>query len=288
MCASSLVTASFASLILGLITSFVIVISRMTNINPDNVATPIAGSLGDITSICLLSLSSQYLYDLENVTFVCIGIIAVFCLVLPIMICLARSNKYTSDVLSNGWTPIIMAMIISSVGGMILDHMVTSYKGIAIFQPLINGVGGNLVSIQASRMSTVLHQIAQLGVLPLGTEIFISPIKMFLSKEQFALTARSLMMLVVPGHVVFLFCIYIFNEMQTISVIFLVLYLFAAIFQVAILLYLSYILTNWFWKLKSDPDNNTIPYLTALGDVLGIALLGLTFYINEMLELYVY
>lgn len=63
LCASSLVTASVASFVLGLITAAVIVLSRHCNINPDNVATPIAASLGDITSLTLLSWVSTLLYD---------------------------------------------------------------------------------------------------------------------------------------------------------------------------------------------------------------------------------
>jgi solute carrier family 41 len=47
----------------GLITAAVIVFSRHCSINPDNVATPIAASLGDITSLALLSWISTVLYD---------------------------------------------------------------------------------------------------------------------------------------------------------------------------------------------------------------------------------
>nr|CAH7745688.1 unnamed protein product [Callosobruchus chinensis] len=63
LCASSLVTVSIASFVLGLITAAVIVLSRHCHINPDNVATPIAASLGDITSLALLSWVSTVLYD---------------------------------------------------------------------------------------------------------------------------------------------------------------------------------------------------------------------------------
>ena len=44
---SSVVTASIASFILGLVMVLVILVSRRFNVNPDNVATPIAASLGD-------------------------------------------------------------------------------------------------------------------------------------------------------------------------------------------------------------------------------------------------
>ena len=61
------------------------------------------------------------------------------------------------SVLYSGWKPVLIAMSISSLGGLILDKAVSKFSGIAVFQPLFNGVGGNLVAVQASRISTYLH-----------------------------------------------------------------------------------------------------------------------------------
>lgn len=63
LCASSLVTASVASFILGLVMVAVILLSRRMNINPDNVATPIAASLGDLTTLALLAWVASLLYN---------------------------------------------------------------------------------------------------------------------------------------------------------------------------------------------------------------------------------
>jgi solute carrier family 41 len=52
---------------------------------------------------------------------------------------------------------------------------------------------------------------------------------------------------------------------------------FSFLLQVAILLYVAYVITYYFWSRNVDPDNSTIPYLTALGDFLGVMLLGITF-----------
>lgn len=38
-------------------------------------------------------------------------------------------------------------------------------------------------------------------------------------------------------------------------------------------------MVHWMWKHGDDPDNFAIPYLTALGDLLGTSLLALAFYI---------
>lgn len=63
LCASALVTASVASFLLGLVMVAVILLSRRMNINPDNVATPIAASLGDLTTLALLSWIASLLYN---------------------------------------------------------------------------------------------------------------------------------------------------------------------------------------------------------------------------------
>lgn len=50
-------------------------------------------------------------------------------------------------------------------------------------------------------------------------------------------------------------------------------------FQVLILLYIADWMVHWMWGRGLDPDNFSIPYLTALGDLLGTGLLALSFHI---------
>ncbi|XP_076262435.1 solute carrier family 41 member 1-like [Rhynchophorus ferrugineus] len=285
LCASSLVTVSIASFVLGLITAGVIIFSRYCHINPDNVATPIAASLGDITSLTLLSWASTFLYEsIGQQDWLAPLIIAGYILAIPLWIWIAKRNPQTRDVLFHGWTPVVGAMLISSTGGLILDFMVSRFEGIAVFQPVINGVGGNLVAVQASRISTALHKQAELGELNTenddedDTKIFISPMTGFCGNDGHARTTRVLMTMVVPGHVIFIYTIdYIKGEDTSLSSLFVVVYLLAAILQVATLLYIAYILIHWMWKKRIDPDNSAIPYLTSVGDLLGITLLAIAF-----------
>ena len=62
LCASSLITASVASFALGGIMIIVILLSKRFHVNPDNIATPIAASLGDLVTLALLSGTSNALY----------------------------------------------------------------------------------------------------------------------------------------------------------------------------------------------------------------------------------
>lgn len=159
LCASSVVTASIASFALGLVMVGVIVLSRQCRINPDNVATPIAASLGDLITLSMLASIASLLFtytETQNRWLSTIIIVA-YLFFTPVCVYFAKSNQVTEQVLYSGWTPVLVAMSISSLGGLILDSAVNKFNGIAVFQPVFNGVGGNLVAVQASRISTYLH-----------------------------------------------------------------------------------------------------------------------------------
>ncbi|XP_059488939.1 solute carrier family 41 member 1-like isoform X2 [Neocloeon triangulifer] len=280
LCASSLVTASLASFVLGIVMIAVILASRKFNINPDNVATPIAASMGDLITITLLSWIASLLFEAIGTRPWLAPLIIGFCLLLtPFWAWLCRQNKYTKEVLSSGWTPVVLAMLISSIGGVILDLTVALFKGIAVFQPVINGVGGNLVAVQASRISTSLHRDGKLGVLPsYASKICINPITVFCAKGGHARTARVLMAMVIPGHLIFSYTIsYLQAGHTSLTPIFVVIYLIAAVIQVFLLLYVAHVMVHWMWTKRIDPDNSAIPYLTALGDLLGTGLLAMAF-----------
>merc|ERR1711949_47481 len=146
-----MVTASIASLLLGLVMVAVILLARALRCDPDNVATPIAASLGDVTTLGLLAWISDLLYgELGAGRHTALVIVLGYCALLPALLYLAYRNPHTAAVLA--------AMLISSGGGMILDRAVTTFRGIAVFSPVMNGAGGNLVAIQASRMTTYLNK----------------------------------------------------------------------------------------------------------------------------------
>ncbi|XP_012528561.2 solute carrier family 41 member 1 [Monomorium pharaonis] len=280
LCASALVTASVASFLLGLVMVAVILLSRRMNINPDNVATPIAASLGDLTTLALLSWIASLLYNaIGYAPWVAPTLIAFCIFVTPVWGYIAAKNPFTKEVLDYGWVPVISAMLISSLGGLILDYTISSYKGIAVFQLVINGVGGNLVAVQASRISTSLHKDYQTGIQ--GTlNVCISPFHAFFAKGGHARTARVLLMMVIPGHLIFSYTIsYLQAGHTSFTPIFIMIYLIAAMLQVILLLYIAQLMVVWMWTRGMDPDSSAIPYLTAAGDLIGTALLGIAFHI---------
>ncbi|XP_072276635.1 solute carrier family 41 member 3 isoform X2 [Pyxicephalus adspersus] len=281
LCASSVTTAFVAALSLGLVMIGVIIASRKFGINPDNVATPIAASLGDLITLSLLAGVSSTLFSYREIQYLSPLICVIFIILIPLWVAVAKQSPSIAEVLKSGWQPVIVAMSISSIGGLILDKTVTDpkFEGMAVFTPVINGVAGNLVAIQASRMSTFLHFWSMPGVLPYKMrQHWPNPCTTFFSSGVNSKSARVLFLLVVPGHLVFLYTIHLLQGGHTsLSVLFVTFYLTAALLQVCTLLYIADLIVRFMWRKGLDPDNFSIPYLTALGDLLGTGFLAICF-----------
>ncbi|XP_069871773.1 solute carrier family 41 member 3-like isoform X1 [Dipodomys merriami] len=288
LCASSAITAFLAAFALGLLMVCIVIGARKLGVNPDNIATPIAASLGDLITLSILALVSSFLYQHRDTWYLtplaCAGLMALT----PLWVVIAKQNPPIMKILKFGWFPIVLAMVISSVGGLILSMTASKqqYKGMAIFTPVMCGVGGNLVAIQTSRVSTFLHIWSTPGVLPLQMKKFCpNPCSTFCTSETNSMSARVLLFLVVPGHLIFFYIIYLVEGHSLInSKTFVVLYLLAGLVQVTILLYLAEVMVRLAWHQALDPDNHCIPYLTGLGDLLGTGLLALCFFLDWLLR----
>ncbi|KAM9482919.1 solute carrier family 41 member 1-like isoform 3-T3 [Clarias gariepinus] len=279
--ASSMVTAFISALTLGLLMVGVIVGARKLGINPDNVATPIAASLGDLITLSLLAGIGRFFFQFREMWYFLLLICAAFLLLIPLCVIIARRSPPVREVLKSGWQPVITAMLISSAGGLILDKTVSDpqFEGMAVFTPIINGVGGNLVGIQASRISTYLHCISLPGVTSQNIKTCCPhPGMTFCTSAVNSRSARVLLLIVVPGQLLFLYTVQLLQGGHTaMTPAFVCCYLCAALLQVVILLYVADVLVWLIWRRGLDPDNYSIPYLTALGDLLGTSLLALTF-----------
>ncbi|XP_032405769.1 solute carrier family 41 member 2-like [Xiphophorus hellerii] len=166
------------------------------------------------------------------------------------------------------------------IGGLILDKTVSDPNliGIVVYAPVINGVGGNLVSVQASRISTHLHLNCSPGELPVGSRSCFNPFQTFFGSGAHHRSAQVLLLLVLPGQLIFVHIIHVIKGGLTLpSLLFTVLFLSASLTQVFLLLIVADCLVHCLWRRGKDPDSYSIPYLTALGDLLGTALLSLAF-----------
>ena len=285
LCASSLLTANIACFVLGTMMILVIVASHRIQIDPDNIASPVAASLGDMTTAALLAVIAHSIYHYsedQRLPYLALVITLLFVGMLPVWISVARSNPYTCDVITKGWTPIVIAVFISSCGGFILEYGKSRFSRLPVFQPVVNGVGGNLVAVQASRLSTSLHRIGKPGELPLNFKLLTGPMELFVSKKEDInfTTSRLLLLISIPAHLLYFFVIRSLGGSENaspITFVFLSLYMMLAVLQVGVLLYLAQNLVNLLWRCSIDPDNYSTPILTATGDLLGCAFLLIVF-----------
>lgn len=92
----------------------VIMISYKCKMNPDNLATPLAASFGDVVSISVLSTIASALFNrIPLETWILYVILGCYFLILPFWICVVLRNKYTRNVLTSGWVPVLSALFIS-------------------------------------------------------------------------------------------------------------------------------------------------------------------------------
>lgn len=122
----------------------VILLSHRYRLNPDNCATPLAASIGDVVSLSVLSFIASTLFDnlgmfysitsLEITRIVFFGmfdyvctlflftvshfwvpylLIVIYLMLLPVWVTVVLYNTHTCKVLKSGWTPVLTALFIS-------------------------------------------------------------------------------------------------------------------------------------------------------------------------------
>ncbi|KAH8385631.1 hypothetical protein KR200_004054 [Drosophila serrata] len=280
LAASALITSSSSCFLLDTFLMAIVLFSGRYHFNPDYMAIPIVASLGDVVTISVLSFTAASINNLseEYKWFsICVVVIYLFGL-LPLWLLLVLRNVYVRPILLMSWIPVIGALCISQVAGFVLSSCVKDFHGFAIFSPIINGIGGNLVSVQASHMGSVLYTHNTLGTLPEDTRILEWPHRVYFRGTVYSRVARILIAVSVPGNVVFaLLADYIYFSYLAVQWIFVVAFLVVSLLQLLILLWLAHALVHFLWRYKIDPDSAAIPYLTAVADVLGTVLLAVMF-----------
>ncbi|CDH51662.1 solute carrier family 41 member 1 [Lichtheimia corymbifera JMRC:FSU:9682] len=256
MTSSAMISAAASSAILGVFMCGLIILCRHLRVNPDNIACPMASSTGDIVTLVLLAGCAVGLQEKMHSllsTFLFLTMVAL----LPLFGIIVWKNVHVKELLFGGWTPILVAMVISSLAGVVLEKYVEEYKGVALLTPVLIGLAGNLGSIYASRISTCLHCE---------------------TKEDYKLVEFTLLIMNIPVQVVFLIIIWAFHMGQlNYNFWFCLAYFCVSMICTWISLKSGKIMTLAFWKRGYDPDTYVLPYLTAGIDVVGTGLLVLAF-----------
>ena len=79
-------------------------------VNPDNVATPIAASLGDLVTLAILAFTSNLaLWAMRVSPGVAVAVLAMYLAILPVLYGVANRSELTRSVVNEGWVPILSA-----------------------------------------------------------------------------------------------------------------------------------------------------------------------------------
>eukprot|EP00929_Paragymnodinium_shiwhaense_P112201 TRINITY_DN80461_c0_g1_i1.p1 TRINITY_DN80461_c0_g1~~TRINITY_DN80461_c0_g1_i1.p1 ORF type:complete len:517 (-),score=70.32 TRINITY_DN80461_c0_g1_i1:226-1734(-) len=289
MAAASVTAASVASFILAIIMVGIVLFARSHGINPDNVASPIAGMLGDFCTLAMLSGVATVMWDLMPSYGMFMLVLCYMCAA-PGFAWFAYKCEPTKSVLREGWTPVIASMCISSCGGLVLKHAVSQFHLLAPFAPVMNGAGGNLAAVHASRLSTDLHATSMseehtVSFMPGSSGSDGSALARWwpaiCGRGSQAQAARMLAFAVMPGAACFASLIVGVRShwAGTPDPYFLAVFVVAAYFQVLVLLTMAHFIVGYVWLRGLDPDNVAIPYVTATGDVVGTTCLTVAFWI---------
>ncbi|KAH8381836.1 hypothetical protein KR009_002276 [Drosophila setifemur] len=282
LAAAALVTSSSSCLVLDSIVMVIILFSQRYRFNPDYMATPVVASIGDVVTISLLSFTAALIYDLSNsYPWISPCLLAGYVLVLlPIWLLVVMRNVYVRQILMASWIPVIGALCISQIAGFVLSSSVDDFRGFAVFSPIINGLGGNLVSVQASNMASILYQRSSLGVLPIDTRILEWPHKVYFRGTVYSRISRILIAISVAANVGLVFLAdYLYVSKIAVRWTFVVAFVVTSLLQLLVLLWLAHALVHLLWRRHIDPDTAAIPYLTAVGDALGTGLLAVMFHL---------
>ena len=241
-------------------------------INPDNVATPIAAALGDFATLAILQVVAIVCTSSGSI-FLLIALALVFRM-LPVFWKIASQNDQTRLALREGWFPVIGGMLLSSLGGSVLERALDRFPSIAVYQPLVNGVGGNLAAISTSRLSSQIHiDMLKSSSKASKLRFSLNPFKFLVdSSNDNTKVNRILLSLVIPCQTLFVIILSLFSQPGSLTSS-LISCLFASFFQVYILLFLVENILVVAQRYKLDPDNFGIPFLTAFGDLIGCVLL---------------
>lgn len=147
---------------------------------------------GDFLTMCLLSYTSRGLFAHMDKPFIQSSLLLLLLLLTPVWAYAAKRSRFTRDLVLSGFAPICGAMMLQITGGLIMEHALSQFKKLASLQPVVNGVGGNLVAIQCSRMATHLHRFSPLRVLPESDpDWMVPPWHVFTSTKSAFSSARA-------------------------------------------------------------------------------------------------
>ncbi|KAJ2549585.1 hypothetical protein EV175_004392, partial [Coemansia sp. RSA 1933] len=244
--------------VIGILTSGTVAASNALGIDPDNIGTPITSSLGDMTTLLILgAITSLMVTQQSTLLWWPPLLLTTALLVLGVVLFrVVRANEQMAHHITEGWGPLLFAAVTSSIAGLIVERYADRFPGMPALVPVVNGIGGNIGTVFASRLSTSLHRRHS-------------------HASEHNLVILILLLINIPIQLGFLATHRFFDPSLVVNIWFVILYTAATIAHGASLLGIARLACNYLWNKGYDPDDYVNPFITGIGDMLGTILLSL-------------
>ncbi|KAI0373191.1 hypothetical protein BV20DRAFT_989735 [Pilatotrama ljubarskyi] len=275
---SAMCAACASSILLGSFMCTLVVVCRHFGLDPDNIAPPVAACLGDLVTLSLLGVIAElHLLVLHTpiplIIVVLLGVAAVG------WAFITNRNEHVKHLLREGWSPLFVAMAISSGTGIVLDTFVERYSGFALLAVVIAGLPGGVSSIFVSRLSTALHAASAKASELVSSVQDLSNDKHHPSPR---LVMVTLIAVSVPIEIIFLSTVHLIGWIH-LPFIFIVLQVLFFLLAVTTSLIIARLTTTFLWKRGFDPDMYALPFQSALTDLVGQLLLVACYEVASLL-----
>ncbi|KAJ2798807.1 hypothetical protein H4R21_003784, partial [Coemansia helicoidea] len=221
---------------IGSLISVTVYVSHACGVDPDNIGTPIASSFGDMSTLLIIGGLASVLVAVADTPWPLATALA-FGVVGALLFRVVRENHQMADHFGRGWLPLVYAAVTSSVAGVVVEKCASQYPGMPALVPVINGIGGNIGTVFASRVSTSLHRSQ--GSPP----------------AELRLVMLILLAINIPVQVVFLAMRRYFDPALTVGPAFLLAYTAATVVHGLVVLVLGRATCTYLWARGYDPDD---------------------------------
>jgi len=264
----STVGGMLAGLILALMTVITAFVAYRKNMDLDNIQAPIITALGDLFTIpCLLLAafvvqSYGFYVDSLSLIILVVGLVSIWYILLRKEDAKKSKESYRAIIFQS---VLILACVglIEGVVGTLLESKIdvlTKLPILLVLFPVFLEEGGNIGNTLASRISTKLHLGTLDTDLRIGDEI---------KKEFFISYFLSLVVFPLTGLLVYAFSFAFGIQLIPIDKL-IVITSMAGLVLTTVIIIATFLIALLSYKFGLDPDNTTIPVVTAVADILGV------------------